>query len=496
LINEALKRWNERFIQGEDEDDEAFEARQAVFQRMQASSHYDDEDEGGGWKCNVDLVDDSVAQLFGRSVRGKKEFPEFAVNLKSAVSVARYAKNPLAELTYAWSVASDAGVFGAEMLFLNINSIQRLLPKTQLLREYERTLCDVTADIGADLNASCSSDHLRGLLMFVPGLGPRKAASFKQTITQLGSSVTRRRDLIEKRILGPIVYNNAVAFLRIREADQLENQFLHPLDDTRLHPDVYLRHNWASKIALNALERDDAKVKDSAAIKALHDIMENSHQEVERLFEATKSEWEQHYGPTFNVKDWDPRINVPKNMWRDKVEELDLEVFANIIQENGLGRWHSHLEMIKWEFRLPYADPRKPMEPLTSDKLFGLITGENDQSLRPGKEVTGKVVRNGDFGSRVKLEGEIPAFIPLRNLSDEHVETAEDIVTPGQVITAIVTEVKKDHMTVDMSLRMEDFRKNPSSWERPQALKHFDENFDMTAAARIEEDKKKKQEAQ
>lgn len=493
LVTEAIQRWNNRDIQAEDEDDETYETRQAAFRQLLPPAHYDDEEID--WTCNVELVDDSVSQLFGRSVRGNKEFPDFAVNLKCAISVARYAKDPLAELTYTWSVASDAGIFGTEMLYLNIHPMQQLLPKAMLLRQYERTLCEVAADIGTDINASCSFDHLRGLLMFVPGLGPRKAANLKQSVAQLGGAVTKRRDLLAKQLVGPVVYNNAVAFLRVREADQLVDQFLHPLDDTRLHPDVYLRNNWAVKIAFDALEREDGISKEAASIKALSDVMDNSHKEVERLFNATKAEWVQHYGPTFNTKDWDPRLNVPTDMWRDKVEELDLDAFANMIQESGLGRWHSHLEMIKWEFRLPFADPRKPMEPLAGDKLFRLITGESDQSLRPGREITGKVVRNGDFGSRVKLEGDVPAFIPLRNLADEHVESAEDIVPAGSVVTAIITEIKKDHMTVDMSLRMEDFRKAPTSWERPESLPPIDDHFDRIAAASIEQDNSKMREA-
>jgi transcription elongation factor SPT6 len=494
LIAEAVKRWNDRDIQGDDEDDEAFEARQSQFRQMKPQGYYDEEDEDE-WKCNVELVDDSIAQLFGRSVRSKNEFPDFAVNLKCAIALARHAKDPLAELTYAWSVASDAGMFGTEMLFLNIHPMQQLLPKTLLLRQYERVLCDVVAEVGANLNASCSFDHLRGLLMFIPGLGPRKAANLKQTVTQIGGAVARRRDLLEKRLVGPIVYNNAVAFVRIQEVDQLADHFLHPLDETRLHPDVYLRNNWAIKIAFDALEREDPKSKDAAAIKALRDVMDDSHREVERLLNATEAEWTRLYGPSFNKKDWDPRVNVPSDKWEDKVEDLDLDTFANMIEQNGHGRWHSHLEMIKWEFRLPFADPRKPMEPLSGDTLFRLITGETDQSLRPGKELTGKVIRNGEFGSRVKLEGDIPAFIPLRNLSDERVEVADDFVAAGQVITAIVTEVKKDHLTVDMSLRMEDFRRKPSSWERPQSLPPFDPRFDHSAAARIEEANGKSREA-
>lgn len=495
LVAEAVKRWANRDIQGDDEDDEAFDIRRSQFRQLQSNSYYDDDDEDE-WKCNVDLIDDNVAQLFGRSVRSKKEFPEYAENLKCAISLARHAKDPLAELTYAWSVASDAGIFGTELLFLNIHPSQQLLPKTLLLRQYERILCSVVADVGANLNMCCSFDHLRGLIMLIPGLGPRKGANLKQIVSQMDGMISRRRDLLEKRLLGPIVYNNAVGFLRIQEIDNGSDQFnLHPLDATRLHPDVYLRNNWAIKIAFDALEREDPKSKESAAIKAIRDVMDDSKREIKRLLDATEAEWERLYGPTFNKKDWDPRVNVPSDLWTDKVEELDLDTFANMIEQNGHGRWHNHLEMIKWEFRLPFADPRKPMGPLSGDKLFRLITGETDQSLRPGKELTGKVIRNGDFGSRVKLEGDIPAFISLRNMSDDHVEVADDIVSPGQVVTAIVTEVKKDHMTVDLSLKMEHFKKKPSTWERPQSLPILDIHFDINAASKIEDMNAKNREA-
>ncbi|CAJ1945658.1 unnamed protein product [Cylindrotheca closterium] len=492
LISEAMQRWKDKDIQGEDEDDEDYESRRASLDKLR---YEDDEDEE--WTCNADLIDDNVAQLFGRSVRAKKEFPDHQTNLKIAVSIARYAKDPLGELTYAWSVASDTGNFGAELLYINIHPMQQQLPRTLLLRQYERTLCEVVAAIGVDVNAACSLDHLQGLLSFVPGFGPRKAASLKQSVEQLGETIGSRRFLLEKRLMGPIVYNNAVAFLRIRNVDVDDGHIMNPLDDTRLHPDVYTRHNWAIKIATDALERaeDETRNKERASIKALRDVMDNSAQEVERLFLATKEEWEALYGPTFKVFEWNPKVSVPSDKWRDKVEELDLDAFAGMIEESGHGKWNSHLQMIKWEFRLPYSDPRAPMEPLTGDKLFKLITGESDQSLRPGKEVTGKVMRNGDFGSRVKLEGDIPAFIPLRNLSDEHVETAEDIVSIGMVVTAVITEVKKDHMCVDMSLKMEDFKKKPSAWDRPATLPPLDDHFDWRASHSVEEKKSKEREA-
>jgi len=122
------------------------------------------------------------------------------------------------------------------------------------------------------------------------------------------------------------------------------------------------------------------------------------------------------------------------------------------------------------------------MEPLSGDKLFRLLTGESDQTICPGKEVVGKITATTDFGARVKLEGNVPAFVPLRNLDDDHVESAEDFVTPGDVVRAIVTTVKKDHMCVDLSLRKEDLNKLPSSWDRPPTLPELDSKFDREAA--------------
>lgn len=491
LIARATERWNNRFIQGADEDDDDYENRKRGYDL----DGRDDDDET--WKCNVELVDDSVSQLFGRSVRAKKEFQDKEVNLKCAISIARQGQDPLSELTYAWNVASDAGIFGTEMLYLNIHPLQRLLPKARLLREYERVLCEAVADVGVDINCACNHDHLLGNLSFAPGLGPRKAANLKQNLARMGGAIASRKSILKGRLLDPVVYNNAVAFLRVREIEQSPDESLHPLDNTRLHPDVYHRNNWAVKIAIDALERvESTKEKESFERKSLEIVMQNSHEEVEKLFKDTKMEWEQHYGPTFDVSAWDPRKNVPSHAWKDKVEELDLDAFARMIENTGLGKWDSHLQMIKWEFRLPYEDPRKPMAPLNGGQLFNLITGESDTSLRPGVIVTGKIVKNGDFGSRVKLEGEIPAFIPLRSLADEHVEAAEDIVQVGSIVSAVITEVKKDHFTVDMSMRMEDLKKPPSSWERPKELPSLDDYFDNTAALRIEQSRQAERDRQ
>ena len=189
-----------------------------------------------------------------------------------------------------------------------------------LLRHYERTLCNVVAQVGADVNKCCEYDHLTGLLTFIPGLGPRKAANVKQKVMQSGSPVPTRRALLENRYVGPVVYNNAVAFLRIHHFDDNNRHEvqMHPLDNTRLHPDVYQKNSWAIKIATDALERADEGMRnrEQASIKALRDVMDNSATEVARLFDQVKQEYEELYGPnSFNAEEWSPVTDVPADFW-------------------------------------------------------------------------------------------------------------------------------------------------------------------------------------
>mmetsp|Transcript_20399 Transcript_20399/g.46293 ORF Transcript_20399/g.46293 Transcript_20399/m.46293 type:complete len:1687 (-) Transcript_20399:27-5087(-) len=490
IIHEATQKWNNRFIQRPDEDDEDFDNRKSVYRH----SNFDDEDEV--WRCNADLVFDGVSQLFGRSIRGRKEFPDLEVNLRISISLARFAKNPLAELCSTWTVASDAGTFGTETLYMNIHPLQSALPKKALLKEYERVLCAAVPQVGVDINDACAFNHLHGMLQFVPGLGPRKAMALKQGITRVGGVIETRKSLLQRRLMGPTVYNNAVAFLRIRDRDKLEGKSLHVLDDTRLHPDVYHRNTWAMKIAIDALDQEVPEDGIDGSMAALREVMMNSQLQVRKLFEATVEEWEAHCGPDgdpFNAAVWNPRIDVPSERWQDKIEDLDLEAFAEMLEQDGYGKWFSHLEMIKWEFRLPYQDPRPPMEQISGSRKFELLTGEDDSTLRPGKEVTGRITKIGNYGCNVKLDFDLNGFIPIRNIADQHIQALEDHVKVGQIVVAVITEVKKDFLTVDLSMRKHDlYDRKITDWPRPESLPPLDHNFDYTRACGIESDRMKK----
>jgi 4-hydroxy-3-methylbut-2-enyl diphosphate reductase len=74
------------------------------------------------------------------------------------------------------------------------------------------------------------------------------------------------------------------------------------------------------------------------------------------------------------------------------------------------------------------------------------------EAYRPGQTVSGKVVRTVASGAFVRL-GEVDAFIPISELADKRVGKVEDVLTVGQTIEALVTEVRVEERRMILSLK-------------------------------------------
>ena len=124
----------------------------------------------------------------------------------------------------------------------------------------EHCLVDAVCDVGVDIHKAINCDHISPMLAFVGGLGLRKAESLKQSIRKRikgpnSCGIISRNEILEKRLLGPIVYTNAASFLRILEERVVNSNLLwDPFDDTRIHPECYISNDFAYKICGDALE--------------------------------------------------------------------------------------------------------------------------------------------------------------------------------------------------------------------------------------------------
>ncbi len=330
--------------------------------------------------CSVEYVREDVALVFSASVRSEQEMPDTHPNHRAAVCLARYLQNPLIELAGMWMTMDSQGELGSEMLSLQFHPLQKEIPRRRLLCVLEQRMIDFVNMVGVDVNSACKLEHMGGLIQFVAGLGPRKALRLKSGILALPEGVIHsRQQFLQEHLLGPHVYTNASATLRIRPGIFENDERLNPFDDTRIHPECYTKHMWARQICANALDIDGDDY-----ISNFHAVMDDSNEALVATLQHNEH--------------WDP---ASSDELQDKLEELDLEEFASDMERQGLGMRQLQLEAIKNEIRFPYRELRRPFESPTSDQLFEWIIGETDMTLRLGVVLPVRIIGHTRNGMKV-----------------------------------------------------------------------------------------------
>ncbi len=336
------------------------------------------------WRaCGVEFVCEDVALVFSASARSAQEFPDFHPNHRAAICLARYLQNPLIELAGMWMTMDSQGELGSEMLSLQFHPLQKEIPRRRVLRVLEQKLIDFVNMVGVDINCACKLEHMSGVIQFIAGLGPRKALRLKSGILSFPDGVVHsRQHFLEEHLLGPHVYTNASATLRVRRGMLESGERLNPFDDTRIHPECYVKHKWARQICANAIDVDGDDY-----IANFYAVVDDSHEKLVATLQHNDH--------------WDPATDIEL---QDKLEELDLEEFASDMEKQGLGMRRLQLEAIKNEIRFPYRELRHPFQTPTPDQLFQWIIGETDMSLRPGVvlpiRITGHIQRGMKVGDR------------------------------------------------------------------------------------------------
>ena len=94
--------------------------REVVSESIERGDDEDVED----YTPHVIILQDDIARIFGQSRRAKAMFPDFEPGIASAVCLARFTQDPLAEYANMWSTADTVGNFGFETLFLDIHPLK------------------------------------------------------------------------------------------------------------------------------------------------------------------------------------------------------------------------------------------------------------------------------------------------------------------------------------------------------------------------------------
>ena len=167
-------------------------------------------------KLNVDyaIVSEAGASVYSASPLAKEEFPDFQVEERSAVSIARRLQDPLGELVK------------IEPRSISVGQYQHDMPAKQLDEQLEFVVTKAVNNVGVDINTASFS-----LLSYVAGISKNIAKNIVNYRDEFGGY--KNRDQIKKvPKLGPKTYEQAVGFLRINDGDN-------PLDKTGIHPENY-----------------------------------------------------------------------------------------------------------------------------------------------------------------------------------------------------------------------------------------------------------------
>ena len=160
------------------------------------------------------VISEAGASVYSASKLAAQEFPDYDVNLRSAVSIARRMQDPLSEL-----VKIDPKAIG-------VGQYQHDLPQSQLSETLNGVVESCVNAVGVDLNTASAP-----LLTQVAGINATVAKNIV-TYREENGMFTSRAALKKVPKLGPKAFEQCAGFLRVQESKNL-------LDHTAVHPESY-----------------------------------------------------------------------------------------------------------------------------------------------------------------------------------------------------------------------------------------------------------------
>ena len=189
-------------------------------------------------EVRVYVVNEDGASVYSASPVARKEFPQYDVTVRGAVSIGRRLMDPLAEL-----VKIDPKNIG-------VGQYQHDVDQKKLKESLDAVVELSVNSVGVNLNTA--SQHL---LTYVSGLGPQLAENVVDYRKENGAFQSRE-ELKKVPRMGPKAFEQAAGFLRIPDAKN-------PLDNSAVHPESYNLVKQMARdlnVELNELVQNDELV--------------------------------------------------------------------------------------------------------------------------------------------------------------------------------------------------------------------------------------------
>ncbi len=160
------------------------------------------------------ITNEAGASVYSASPLARAELPDLDVSMRGAVSIARRAQDPLAELVKIDPKSIGVGLY------------QHDVDQSELAHSLTGVVESVVNQVGVDVNTASPA-----LLTFVSGVGPKLAERIVAYREENGP-FKKRGQMKKVPGLGPKAFEQAAGFLRIRGGDN-------PLDASAIHPESY-----------------------------------------------------------------------------------------------------------------------------------------------------------------------------------------------------------------------------------------------------------------
>ncbi|KAI6657054.1 Transcription elongation factor SPT6 [Oopsacas minuta] len=415
----------------------------------------------------VEIMDPNLANVSSQCMNLTSEFPDYPIQLRHAISMGRRAQDSLTEFASLATVPQN-------LLYLPLHNLQSRISQEDLCDALQFQLCKTVSNVGVDINSCLKSEHKSCLLSFVPGLGPRKASALLKRLQQDGSILENRSQLITICEIGPTVFLNCAAFIKIDVKDIREkgtDSYIEDLDGSRVHPETY---DWAKKMAVDALEYDDT-TEDFDSTEAVQRILQNSEKLRELDLDAFASQLEKENFGDKRATLYDIRDELEGGCFKDRRKQfqgLNKQDVFEILFDNPLATHTQKIfvkgklvtcKVVNIERRKPTQEQSTKISPERNEitrkwacpfckksdfSEFSLVWIHCDEGSCPGEAI----------GIRTILENGLYGFISIHNISSSTVVNVENHVQIGMTITCRILSVNYQKFSLELSCKSSDLQ--------------------------------------
>ena len=247
-----------------------------------------------GLPCKYVIVSEAGASIYSASPQAIEEFPDLAVEKRSAVSIGRRLQDPLSELVKIPPEGIGVGLY------------QHDVSESKLSSSLDFVVEKCVNSVGVNINTASAS-----LLSYVSGVTKAAIKKIMDYRDKVGK-ILSREEIKKQKLLSDKAYEQAIGFLRITEGNNV-------LDSTAIHPESY-------DIAMHLLEMlnmDIKKIGSNELIQkldtiSLEDYKDKLHTDIYTLEDVIAS---------LKKPNLDPRDEYPQPILKSDVLDIkDLKV--------------------------------------------------------------------------------------------------------------------------------------------------------------------------